>query len=132
MRLGVGFQQNSLQRVKAGNEAEIAFDAVPGRVFKGKVRVLVNAISAGQFQAIGTLVDVDEQKSGRALAMIDIVDDISDYQILLGAAAQVAIYTEHLEELSLPRKFLLRMRSWKNFVFFEGHGRGEGGGGGHH
>jgi RND family efflux transporter MFP subunit len=129
MGLGAAFQQNSLQRVTAGNEAEIAFDAVPGRVFKGKVRVLVNAIAAGQIQAIGTMVDVDENKSGRALAMIDIVDDISDYQIPLGAAAQVAIYTEHLEELSLLRKILLRMRSWENFVFLEGHGGGghEGG-----
>ena len=33
--LGAAFQQNSLQRVKAGDEAEVAFDAVPGRVFKG-------------------------------------------------------------------------------------------------
>ena len=32
--LGAAFQQNSL-RVKAGDEAEVAFDAVPGRVFKG-------------------------------------------------------------------------------------------------
>jgi multidrug resistance efflux pump len=119
--LGAAFQQNSLQRVKAGNEAEIAFDAVPGRVFKGKVRVLVNAIASGQIQGIGTLVDVDEQKSGRALAIIDIVDDISDYQIPLGAAAQVAIYTEHWEGVSLLRKILLRMRSWENYIFFEGH-----------
>jgi multidrug resistance efflux pump len=124
MGLGAAFQQNSLQRVKAGNEAEIAFDAVPGRVFKGKVRVLINAIAAGQYQAIGTLVDVDEPKSGRALAMIDIVDDISEYQIPLGAAAQVAIYTDHLEELSLLRKILLRMRSWENFVYSEDHGGG--------
>ena len=119
--LGAAFQQNSLQRVKAGDEAEIAFDAVPGRVFKGKVRVLVNAIAAGQYQAIGTLVDVDERKSGRALALIDIVDDMSDYQIPLGAAAQVAIYTEHWEGVSLLRKILLRMRSWENYIFFEGH-----------
>jgi multidrug resistance efflux pump len=119
--LGAAFQQNSLQRVKAGNEAEIAFDAVPGRVFKGKVRVVLNAIATGQYQAIGTLVDVDERANGRALAIIDIVDDISDYQIPLGAAAQVAIYTEHWEGVSLLRKILLRMRSWENYIFFEGH-----------
>ena len=45
------FQQNSLQRVKAGDEAEAAFDAVPGRVFKGKVRLVLDAIAAGQLQA---------------------------------------------------------------------------------
>lgn len=119
--LGAAFQQNALQRVKAGDEAEIAFDAVPGRVFKAKVRVVLNAIAAGQYQAIGTLVDVDERKSGRALALIDIVDDVSDYQIPLGASAQVAIYTEHWEGVSLLRKILLRMRSWQNYIFLEGH-----------
>jgi multidrug resistance efflux pump len=119
--LGAAFQQNALQRVKAGDEAEIAFDAVPGRVFKGKVRVVLSAIAAGQFGALGTLMDVDEQKSGRALAVIEFVDDISDYQIPLGSAAQVAVYTKHWKHVSLLRRILLRMRSWENYVFFEGH-----------
>ena len=47
------FQQNSLQRVKAGDEAEAAFDAVPGRVFKGKVRLVLDAIAAGQLAGDG-------------------------------------------------------------------------------
>jgi multidrug resistance efflux pump len=77
--LGAAFQQNSLQRVKAGDEAEVAFDAVPSRVFKGKVRLVLDAIAAGQIQATGVLV------------------------------------------VSLLRKILLRMRSWQNYVFLEGH-----------
>jgi multidrug resistance efflux pump len=116
------FQQNSLQRVKAGDEAEAAFDAVPGRVFKGKVRLVLDAIAAGQMQPTGGLVDVGARtEGGRALAVIDITDDMSSYQIPLGAAAQVAIYTEHWHHVSLIRKILLRMRSWQNYVFLEGH-----------
>jgi multidrug resistance efflux pump len=119
--LGAAFQQNSLQRVKPGDEAEIAFDAVPGRVFKGKVRVVLDAIAAGQMQATGTLADYAAASAGRALAVIDIKDDISGYRIPLGAAGQVAIYTEHWHHVSLLRKILLRMRSWQNYIFFEGH-----------
>ena len=120
--LGAAFQQNSLQRLKSGDEAEIAFDAVPGRVFKGKVRIVLDAIAAGQLQATGELVDVGELTSGgRALALIDIEDDLSGYQIPLGAAAQVAIYTEHWHHVSMIRKILLRMRSWQNYLFLEGH-----------
>jgi len=48
--LGAAFQQNSLQRVGPGDEAEVAFDAVPGQVFKGKVRVVLDAIATGQIQ----------------------------------------------------------------------------------
>jgi multidrug resistance efflux pump len=118
--LGAAFQQNSLQRVRAGDEAEIAFDAVPGRVFKGNVRVVLDAIAAGQMQATGTLLDPPTE-GGRALAIIDLTDDISGYQIPLGAAGQVAIYTEHWHHVSLIRKILLRMRSWENYIFLEGH-----------
>jgi multidrug resistance efflux pump len=118
--LAAAFQQNALQRVKAGDEAEIAFDAVPGRVFKGKVRSLRDAIAAGQLQAAGRLLEPPTE-GGRALANIDIEDDLSGYQIPLGSAAQVAIYTEHWKHLSLLRKILLRMRSWENYVFLEGH-----------
>lgn len=120
--LGAAFQQNSLQRVKAGDDAEVAFDAVPGRVFKGKVRTVVDAISTGQ---LGTTVGLIEPETrttaGRAIAIIDVSDDMRDYQIPLGATAQVAIYTEHWHHLSLLRKVLLRMRSWQNYVFLEGH-----------
>jgi multidrug resistance efflux pump len=119
--LGAAFQQNAIQRVRAGDEAEVAFDAVPGRVFKGEVRVVLDAIAAGQVQATGTLTDFGAQANGRAMAFIDIKDDISAYQIPLGAAAQVAVYTEYWHHLSLLRKILLRMRSWQNFVFLEGH-----------
>jgi len=45
--LSAAFQQNALQRVRSGDEAEIAFDAVPGRVFKGKVHDVLDAIASG-------------------------------------------------------------------------------------
>lgn len=120
--LAAAFQQNALQRVKVGDEVEVAYDAVPGRVFKGRVKVVLDAIGAGQVQPQGALVDLGVRvPGGRAIAMIDIVDDTSAYNIPLGAAGQVAIYTHHLHHLSLLRKILLRMRSWQNFVFMEGH-----------
>jgi multidrug resistance efflux pump len=121
--LAAGFQQNSLQRVKAGDEAEVAFDAVPGQVFKGKVRMVIDAIAAGQLQVTGTLVDMGAPTGGggRAVAIIDLEDDVAGFQIPPGAAAQVAIYTEHWHHVSLLRKILLRMRSWQNYLFLEGH-----------
>jgi multidrug efflux pump subunit AcrA (membrane-fusion protein) len=75
--LGAAFQQNSLQRVRAGDEAEVAIDAVPGRVFKGSVRLVMEAIAAGQFQPTGGLVDVGSRtEGGRALTIIDVKDDL--------------------------------------------------------
>ena len=117
-----GFQQNALQRVRAGDEAEIAFDAVPGKVFRGKVRQVLDAIAPGQFQATGSLQDLGErQPGGRAVAVIDIDEDVSAYNIPGGAAAQVALYTPYWHHFAIIRRILLRMRSWENYVFAEGH-----------
>lgn len=117
------FQQNALQRVMAGDEAEIAFDAVPGRVFKGRVQKVLDAIASGELQATGSLVDVGARKGSgdRAIAVIDILEDISAYQIPLGSAAEVAIYTHHFHHVSVMRRILLRMRSWLNYVYTESH-----------
>ena len=73
-------------------------------------------------QATGALVDRGQRtEGGRALAIIDVTDDMSNYQIPLGAAGQVALYTEHWHHVSMIREILLRMRSWQNYVFLEGY-----------
>lgn len=121
-QLAAGFQQNSLQRVRSGDEAEVAFDAIPGRVFEGKVRYVLDAIATGQLQATGVLQDMAlSGPGGRAVAIIDVNDDTSGYNIPGGAAAQVAVYTPYAHHFALIRKILLRMRSWENYVFMEGH-----------
>ena len=131
-KLAAGFQQNALQRIRTGDEAEVAFDAIPGRVFKAKVQHVIDAIALGQLQATGTLQDMGAAiPGGRAVATIDIEEDTSGYNIPGGAAAQVAVYTPYAHHFALIRKILLRMRSWENFVFLEGHGGGGGDGGGH-
>jgi multidrug resistance efflux pump len=118
--LAAAFQQNALQRVKAGDEAEVLFKGIPGRVFKAKVRMVLDAIAAGQLQPTGTMQDLGVTlPGGRAVAVLDIVDDMTGYQVPLGSAGEAAIYTEHVHELSLLRKILLRMRSWQNYAFFE-------------
>jgi multidrug resistance efflux pump len=118
--LAAAFQQNALQRVKAGDEAEVLFKGIPGRVFKARVRLVIDAIAAGQLQVTGALMQIRGALPGdRALAVLDILDDMSGYQVPLGADGEAAIYTEHVHELSLLRKILLRMRSWQNYAFFE-------------
>ena len=131
-QLAAGFQQNALQRVRAGDHAEVAFDAIPGTVFKAKVRNVIDAIALGQLQASGSMQDMGVAlPGGRAVAIIDVEDDTSGYNIPGGAAAQVAVYTPYAHHFALIRKILLRMRSWENYVFMEGHGGGGGDGGGH-
>jgi len=93
------------------------------------VKHVLDAIALGQLQATGSLQDMGEPlPGGRAVAIIELTDDTKGYNIPGGAAAEVALYTPYWHHFSIIRKILLRMRSWENYVFLEGHGGGGGGG----
>jgi multidrug resistance efflux pump len=116
------FLQNSAQRIEEGSEAEFILPAVPGRFFKGKVDAVGAFIAQGQLQPSGNLIDPEQIKGeGRILVRIEPEDDISKYVIVPGSTAQVAIYTHHMHHLAIMRKVLLRMKSWTNFIFGDGH-----------
>ena len=116
------FLQNSAQRIEEGSEAEFILPSVPGRFFKGKVTAVGAFISQGQLQPSGNLIDPEQIKGeGRILVAIEPEEGISKYLIVPGSTAQVAIYTHHMHHLAMLRKVLLRMKSWTNYIFSDGH-----------
>ncbi|MBB3978369.1 multidrug resistance efflux pump [Rhizobium azooxidifex] len=120
--LAAAFIQNSLQRVRVGDEAEVSFKAVPGRIFKARVGNIIDVMAQGQLQPTGALIDPqapERLNPGQTLAVIDIQDDLSAYQLPGGVVADVAVYTEHWHHVAILRKVLLRMSAWMNFVFLE-------------
>lgn len=120
MTLAAAFVENSLQRVLTGDEAEIAFKAVPGAIFRGRVKNLVNVMAQGEIQPTGALIDPsapERRRQALAIATIEILDDTSKYQLPGGISAEVAIYTKHFHHVGILRRVLLRMSSWMNFVF---------------
>jgi multidrug resistance efflux pump len=121
-KFAAAFLQNSAQRIEQGSEAEFILPAVPGRFFKGKVVVGGAYIPQGQLQPSGNLVDPEQIKGeGRILVVIEPAEDLSKYLIVPGSTAQVAVYTHHMKHLDILRKVLLRMKSWTNFIFGDGH-----------
>ena len=116
------FLQNSAQRIEQGSEAEFILPAVPGRFFKAKVAAVGAFIPQGQLQPSGNLIDPEQIKGdGRILVAVEPQEDLSKYMIVPGSTAQVAIYTHHMKHLDIMRKVLLRMKSWTNFIFGDGH-----------
>ncbi len=79
-------------------------------------------IAQGQLQPSGTLVDPESIRGdGRVIVQLEFKDDLSKFQIVPGSVGNVAIYTHHMHHLAVMRKVLLRMKSWMNFIFGEGH-----------
>lgn len=117
------FLQNSAQRLIVGSEAEVVFPAVPSRIFKAKVVRVQEAIAQGQVQATGALLDPDLIKGhGRVLVSLHFEDEnLANYQIVPGTEGVAAIYTEHMHHLAMIRKVLIRMNSWTNYLFSDGH-----------
>jgi multidrug resistance efflux pump len=113
------FSQNVIKMIEPGLEAELAFKAYPGRIFKAKVLRVAPIIPEGQFLASGML---QSTTSGTAPGQIPVVfevgADVEALKLPAGAQASVAVYTHHLHAISFVRKIVLRMKSWENYVFF--------------
>jgi multidrug resistance efflux pump len=126
LELVAAFPQNGIQNIKADFEAEITFDAIPGRAFKGKVKQLQPVIAQGQLipDPSGRLINFDVSaelnRQGRVPVKIEILDDVSDYQLPAGAKAEVAVYSDRWQMFSIIRRVLLRMKSWQKFIFIGG------------
>lgn len=113
------FRQNSLLRLQAGDEAEVTFDAIPGQVFGGHVKLITPVIAEGQLNPTSDLIEfVEHDNPGRVAVMIELDEPpYRAYDLPHGLFGQSAIYTEHAHHLALLRKILLRMASWLDYLF---------------
>lgn len=114
------YRQNSTLRLEVGFEAEMAFDAIPGKVFSGKVVQILPVLAEGEVQANGTLITHRNTTPGRVPVAIEITDPRFDqYRFILpgGSYGQSAIYSDHFTHVSIMRKILLRMSSWMSYFF---------------
>ena len=113
------FPQNVIAMIEPGLEAELAFKAYPGRIFKAKVSRVTPIIPEGQFTASGQL---QSATAGHAPGHIPVIfeygDDVAALNLPVGSQASVAVYTHHFHAMSLVRKIILRIKSWENYVFF--------------
>jgi multidrug resistance efflux pump len=114
------FRQNSALRLKAGYEAEIVYPSIPGRVFKGRVTQVLPSLAEGQLSTSGTLLGTERfQSIGRVPVAIEILDDMSEFDLATGSRAQVAIYSDHFHHVAIMRRILLRMSSWQNYLYLD-------------
>lgn len=112
------FWQNSLLRLKEGDEAEVILDGAPGEVFKGKVATILPAMAEGEIQSTGALISSRNlMQRGRIIVLIEIEDHAIRENFPAGVSGQVAIYTDHFSHVAVMRKVLLRMQGWLNYLF---------------
>ncbi len=116
------YRQNSAMRLKVGYEAEVAFDAIPGKVFSAEVIEVLPVLAEGEMQAHGNLMTINYLGSipGRIPVKLKITDSrFAEYAEFVpgGSYGQSAIYSDHLHHVAIMRKILLRMSSWMSYLF---------------
>lgn len=113
------FRQNSLLRLKKGDEAEVILDALPGIILEGEVDYVIPTIGEGQVQPMADFLRFNQQTiPGRVAVAIKVTDErLKSYRLPGGLFGQAAIYTEHFHHVGIMRKVLLRMAGWMNYVF---------------
>ena len=114
------FRQNSALRLRAGYEAEIVYPSIPGRVFRGRVTQVLPNLAEGQVSASGNLLGTERfQSIGRVPVVIEILDDMSEFELPTGSRVQVAVYSDHFHHIAIMRRILLRMSSWENYLYLD-------------
>jgi multidrug resistance efflux pump len=113
------FWQNAKRNLEEGNEAEVIFDAAPGRIFEGKITKLLPVIPEAAIQPGGTLNSGDIlTHHDRLMVLIELKDDLTELGLPVGVQGRAAAYTHHDALHSSPvRRILLRMMGWLNYLY---------------
>lgn len=119
-RITAVFRQNSFLSITPGDEAEAAFNGIPGKVFHAKVLNVAPIVPNGSYQAQGTLqgLTFDPSRDGIYVTLL-LGPEIDQYALPDGVNAQVAIYSKHFEHVAVMRKVLLRMTSWMHYLYLD-------------
>lgn len=116
--------ENNLSVMQPGNRVDILLDALPGKVFKGKVRSIGRGVSSGQ-SAQGGLPTIQNdgdwlRQSQRFPVAIEF-EPQSLQEVLasarMGGQADVVIYTGDHSILNFLSHVYIRLMSWFSFAY---------------
>jgi multidrug resistance efflux pump len=117
------YYQNELEEVEPGNEAEIVMPTHPGKIIKARVDSIVWAQGQGQLQVSGNIPQTGFAPAlpGRFPVRLDLDGPDNDTFLAAGAIGEGAIYTDHLHEIHIMRKVILRISSKLNYLILKLH-----------
>jgi multidrug resistance efflux pump len=119
------FTENNLGHMRVGTPVEIVIDAIPGKVFSGKVRSIGLGVAAGQPPPAGNLPTIDNNRdwlrqSQRYPVMIEIEPGQSEQtrdHVRIGGQVEVMAYTEKAWLLKLIGKMYIRVMSLFSYAY---------------
>jgi multidrug resistance efflux pump len=114
--VGVEIQQIDARYIEPGQNVEVTFKFMPGRVFTGKVTDVLQAISTGQVQASGLAVTPKEVQSAPFAVRVKLDDAGAARSLPAGSAGTAAIFTGHVKASHIIRRVILRQIAILNYI----------------
>jgi multidrug resistance efflux pump len=117
------FHQNEVRKVKAGQEAEVAFEMYPGRVVKCKVDSIMWATGQGQLPIGALMTSGGVAPIPPDCLAVRLLLDGRDKDIFLAAGAHGAgaIYTDSGHEIQILRRILVRISAKLDWLILKLH-----------
>jgi multidrug resistance efflux pump len=114
--VGVEVAQNDSRFIVPGQAVEIAFKFLPGRIQKGRVEAVLQAVSTGQVQASGLAVTPGPIQAVPFVVRVKLDDPALLRSLPAGSVGDAAIFTAHVVPTHVIRKVLLRQIAILNYV----------------
>jgi RND family efflux transporter MFP subunit len=115
-RVVVEVNQIDSRYIAPGQEVEIAFKFVPGRVFTSRVESILQAVATGQAQISGTAIAPKEIQTVPFVVRVKLDDDEFAKTLPAGATGTAAIFTDHVKVSHVIRRVLLRQEAILNYI----------------
>jgi multidrug resistance efflux pump len=114
--VGVEIPQIDARYIRPGQDVEVTFKFIPGRVYTGKVESVLQAISTGQVQASGLAVTPKQVQSAPFIVRVTLDDAEVARRLPAGSTGEAAIFTDRVKASHVIRKVLLRQVAILNYV----------------
>lgn len=115
------FRENCLERLAAGQTAEISFNTYPGRVWSTRVESVGWGVNQGQGVPSGLLPEVENLQTwirpAQRFQVRLAVPDSADLQFRVGASAAVTVYTTPDYWLNPLAEFWQRVVAWFDYLY---------------
>lgn len=111
------FSQSSIRRVENGDEVEITFNTMPGKVYSGKIIKVIKVSSQAQLSATSTLPTLTGAPvNDRWGIRVSLDDEAFAKTLPQGASGTLAVYTSQGKPLHVISKVTLRIKAWLAYL----------------
>jgi RND family efflux transporter MFP subunit len=114
--VGVEIQQIDARYVEPGQNVELTFKFMPGKILTGKVLEVLQALSTGQVQASGTAVQPRQLEAAPFVVRVKLDDPELGRRLPAGAVGTAAIFTSHIRPSHIIRRVILRQIAILNYI----------------